>query len=194
MGIRVKTLVLGLVLFCLAALMGYAQQTTNTNDTSLGDIARALKAKKAKEPKPVKVFTNDNLTAPKDGETGAKDGGTGPGANPAEKSSAAPPPAPAAPAAAHDEKYYRTQMSTLQSQLDTHKRQLDVLQQKLGQNQMQYYPDPNQSLQQQYSRDDVNKFTTDIDTKKKQVADDEKAIEDLRDQLRREGGDPSWLR
>jgi len=182
------------VFFCLPAVIGYAQQTSDANGTSLGDIARALKAKKAKEPKPVKVFTNDNLTAPKDIGTEAKDGGTGPSANPAEKGSAAPPQAPAAPATAHDEKYYRTQMSTLQSQLDTHKRQLDVLQQKLGQNQMQYYPDPNQSLQQQYSREDVNKLNTDIDAKKQQVADDEKTIEDLRDQLRREGGDPSWLR
>jgi hypothetical protein len=50
------------------------------------------------------------------------------------------------------------------------------------------------SLLQQYSRDDINKFTTDIDAKKQQIADDEKAIEDLRDQLRHEGGDPSWLR
>jgi predicted RNase H-like nuclease (RuvC/YqgF family) len=167
--------------------MGYAQQTTNANDTSLGDIARALKAKKAKEPKPVKVFTNDNLTAP-------KDTGTGSSASPAEKSSAAPSQAPAAPATAHDAKYFRTQQSALQDQLDTHKRQLDVLQQKLGQNQMQFYTDPNQSLQQQYSREDVNKLTTDIDAKKKQIADDEKAIDDLRDQLRHEGGDPSWLR
>ena len=69
-----------------------------------------------------------------------------------------------------------------------------MLQQKLGQNQMQYYPDPNKSLLQQYSRDDINKLTADIDAKKQQVADDEKAIEDLHDQLRHEGGDPGWLR
>ena len=69
-----------------------------------------------------------------------------------------------------------------------------MLQQKLGQNQMQYYNDPNKSLLQQYSRDDINKFTADIDAKKQQVADDEKAIEDLHEQLRREGGDPGWLR
>jgi hypothetical protein len=69
-----------------------------------------------------------------------------------------------------------------------------VLQQKLGQNQVQYYNDPNKSLQQQYSRDDINKLTTDIDAKKQQVADDNKAIDDLRDQLRHEGGDPGWLR
>ncbi len=187
MRIRVKIFVLGLVFVCLAAVMGYAQQTPDANDTSLGDIARALRAKKAKEPKPVKVFTNDNLTAP-------KEAGTASSATSAEKTPAAPPPASTAPAAAHDEKYYQTQMSTLQGQLDTHQRELSVLQQKLGQNQMQFYTDPNKIMQQEYSRDDINKLTADIDAKKKQIADDEKAIEDLRDQLRREGGDPSWLR
>ena len=69
-----------------------------------------------------------------------------------------------------------------------------MLQQKLGQNQTQYYPDPNKTLQQEYSREDINKLTADIDAKKQQIADDEKAIEDLHDQLRHEGGDPSWLR
>jgi hypothetical protein len=69
-----------------------------------------------------------------------------------------------------------------------------VLQQKLSQNDMQYYPDPNKALQQQYSREDIKKLTTDIDAKKDQVAGDEKAIEDLHAQLRQEGGDPGWLR
>jgi len=68
------------------------------------------------------------------------------------------------------------------------------LQQKLGQNQNQYYADPNKSLLQQYSRNDINKFTDEIDAKKQQVADDENAIDNLRDQLRHEGGDPGWLR
>ena len=66
MRIRVKVFVLGFVLVCLVAVSGYAQQKSDTNDTSLGDIARQLKAQKAKEPKPAKVFTNDNLAAPKD--------------------------------------------------------------------------------------------------------------------------------
>ena len=47
---------------------------------------------------------------------------------------------------------------------------------------------------QQYSRDDIDKLTADIDAKKQQIADDEKAIDDLHDQLRHEGGDPGWLR
>jgi SMC interacting uncharacterized protein involved in chromosome segregation len=47
---------------------------------------------------------------------------------------------------------------------------------------------------QQYSRGDIDKFTADIEAKKQQIAKDEKAIDDLHDQLRQEGGDPGWLR
>jgi uncharacterized protein with LGFP repeats len=85
-------------------------------------------------------------------------------------------------------------MRELQAQLDLHKRQLQVLQQKESQNQMQFYPDPNKTLIQEYTRSDINKEINEIDKKKQQIADDERAIEDLRDQLRREGGEPGWLR
>jgi hypothetical protein len=157
---------------------------TDANDTSLGDIARQLKAQKADEHKPAREITNDDIASPKEDASSSKG-----------KSSAdSAPEGSGGPAQAHDEKYFRSRLSKLQDQLDTHKRELEVLQEKLGQNQMQYYPDPNKALQQQYSRDDINKLRADIDAKKQQVADDEKAIEDLRDQLRHEGGDPSWLR
>jgi uncharacterized coiled-coil protein SlyX len=85
-------------------------------------------------------------------------------------------------------------MSELRAQLEQHQRQLNVLQQKLGQGEMQFYTDPNKGLQQQYSRSDVTKGNEDIQKKQQAVADDQKAMDDLRDQLRREGGDPGWLR
>lgn len=163
-------------------------QTANPNDGSLGNLARQVKAEKAKEPKPAKVFTNENIpkaatetiagespTAKKPGDEGAPD-------------------ASAKTGGAHDEKYYRTHLSELQTKLDMHKRELDVLQQKLSQNQVQYYPDPTKTLMQEYTRSDINKLTADIDAKKQQIADDEKAIDDLGNQLRHEGGDPAWLR
>ncbi|MGO8792048.1 MAG: hypothetical protein ACLQVL_32310 [Terriglobia bacterium] len=192
MRICVKVFALGLLVVGLAAAASYAQQKSDAksdgNDTSLGNIARQLKAQKAKEPKPVIVITNDNIYSGKDHSSRS-------GASVPEKKSADIAPAgSAAPVEAHDEKYYRLQLSKLQSQLETHQRELGVLQQKLGQNQMQYYPDPNKALQQEYSRGDINKLTAEIDTKKQQVADDEKAIDDLHDQLRHEGGDPGWLR
>jgi hypothetical protein len=184
----VKSIILALALVSQAAMSSYGQQKTDTNSNSLGDIARHLNAEKAKEPKPVKVFTNDNLV-------GSENDVSTFGAITKEDKSATPAPeGSGAKEPRHDAEYYRAQLSTLKGKLETHQRELDVLQQKLGQNQMQFYNDPNKSLQQQYSREDISKLTTEIDAKKQQVADDNKAIDDLRDQLRHEGGDPGWLR
>jgi hypothetical protein len=41
---------------------------------------------------------------------------------------------------------------------------------------------------------DVYKLQDQIANKKAQIAADQEAIEDLREQLRREGGDAGWLR
>jgi hypothetical protein len=187
MKIGAKVFVMGWALVGITAARAYGQQKPDANNASLGDIARELKAQKAKAPKPVRVFTNDDIPA-------SRDGGFNSGAGAAAKPSAtAPSQASESPADVHDEKYYRTRKSELENNLNTHNRELDVLQQKLGQNEMQYYPNPNKTLQQEYTRGDVNKLTKDIEDKKQQIADDERAIDDLRDQLRRDNGDPSWL-
>ena len=188
MRIRVRISTLGFVFLCLAVTSGYAQQNPDPNATSLGNVARELNAQKAKKPKPAKVFTNDNIPATE------QMSGVSPSSP--EKTSASPStPAKGSgqPAGAHDKEYFLSHMTTLEGNLDTHKRELDVLEEKLGQNQMQYYPDPNKTLHQEYSRGDIDKLDAEIDAKKQQVADDEKAIEDLHDELRHEGGDSSWL-
>ena len=180
--------ILALMLVCLAPGVGIAQQKPGTSNPSLGEIARELKAQKPKEPKPAHVFTNDNLTI-----SGADSTVTG---GPPEKKTTddAAPGDKKKSGAAHDETYYRAKLSELKDNLDMHTRELEVLQQKLGQNQTQYYPDPNKTLQQEYSRKDINTLDKDIEAKKQQIADDQKAIDDLNDQLRHEGGDPAWLR
>jgi hypothetical protein len=181
----VRSVILSLTVVLLAVAGVYAVGNSPPEGPSLGEIAREIKAQKAKEPKPAKVFTNDNLEISSSWVTSGDKEGTV-ATPPAEGLSASP--------TSHNAEYYRSQMSTLKSHLETDQRELNVLQQKLGQNQMQYYSDPNKSLQQQYSREDVNKLTDEIDAKKADVANDNKAIDDLRDQLRHEGGDPGWLR
>ncbi len=61
MKIRVKVLALGFALACLAAGICYAPRISEANETSLGEIARQLKAQRAKARKPVWVVTNDNI-------------------------------------------------------------------------------------------------------------------------------------
>jgi len=190
MRVSVKVCAFVFVLFLGGTAAGQQKPADDAKPaakTSLGDIARQLRTEKAKAPKPVLFVTNDNI-----GELTESSA----------VSIARPTQGPSEPAAlpskdsvqGHDEAYFRGRLKELQAQLDTHKRELSVLQQKLGQNQVQYYPNPQDSLMQQYTRGDIDKETAEIDAKKEQVAGDEKAIDDLRDQLRREGGDPGWLR
>ena len=193
---------------------GIATAQNSTNSVPLGDLARQLKAQRAKSEKKSKVFTNDDLaTLPPSGERSAASPAKSssktakeakPGEKPtketsgneAGKESAKAPPAETGEET-HGEKYYRERMSKLQDRLQIDQRELSVLEQKLGQNQMQYYPDPNKGLLQESgptAMSDIHKLQDQIDKKKAEIAADQEAIDDLREQLRREGGDAGWLR
>lgn len=171
-------------------------------ETSLGNLARQLKAQRAKAtPKPVKVYSNDNLPKRPPGEGMTMAGSMSQEVSALPPGEAGPPAAGAggegssnAPSGAHDEKYFRTRMAELRDRLETHQRQLTVMQQKQSQGQTQYYADPNKTLQQEFSRSDVSKAVDEVSKMQQQIADDQKAMDDLRDQLRREGGEPGWLR
>ncbi|HEV2176752.1 MAG TPA: hypothetical protein VGW33_06085 [Terriglobia bacterium] len=164
-------------------------QSQAVQQPSLGEVARRLRAKREQSgEKAVKVYTNDDL---KSGSGGISVVGPGP-APPA--STEARGGSEGAAAAKRDEQYYREKASQLQAKLQMHERELAVLQQKLNLNQMQYYNNPNETLRQEYSRGDINKLTAEIAAKKAQVEEDQKAVAALDQQVRREGGDPGWLR
>jgi hypothetical protein len=193
---------------------GIATAQNSTNSVPLGDLARQLKAQRAKSEKKSKVFTNDDLaTLPPSGERSAaspaKSSSTTakeakPGEKPATKTSgneagkeSAKAPQAETGEQTHGQEYYREHMSKLQDRLQIDQRELSVLEQKLGQNQMQYYPDPNKGLLQESgptAMSDIHKLQDQIDKKKAEIAADQQAIDDLREQLRREGGDAGWLR
>jgi hypothetical protein len=193
---------------------GIAPAQNSTSSVPLGDLARQLKAQRAKTGEKSKVFTNDDLATQspsgehsaaspaKSSSTTAKEAKSGEmpakktSGNEAEKESANAPPAETGEQT-HGEKYYREHMSKLQDRLQLDQRELSVLEQKLGQNQMQYYPDPNKGLLQESgptAMSDIHKLQDRIDKKRAEIAADQEAIDDLREQLRREGGDAGWLR
>ncbi len=192
---------------------GIAPAQNSKSSEPLGDIARQLKAQRAKPQEKSKLFTNDDLAtlslspghssaSPANASTTSTE--AKPGEKPAKETSgkeAEKEPAKSTPAKTgeetHGQKYFRDHMSKLQDQLDVHQRELSVLEQKLGQNQMLYYPDPNKGLLQESgptALSDVHKLQDQIVKKKAEIAADQEAIEDLREQLRREGGDAGWLR
>ena len=168
--------------FSLAGVPDPSQQAA-AQEPSLGEKARELRAKASSEgKKPAKVYTNDDLRAQGDGISILGGG------------SSVPTESLAAVAGGKREQDYHHEMTALQDRLDLHQRQLKVLQQKLSINQLQYYADPYKTLQQEYSRSDINKLQQEIEAKTDEVKADEQAITDLQTEVRRNGGDAGRLR
>lgn len=220
---RLKRLVLVWTVCLFIAGEGWLpaqSQEAGSKQPSLGDLARRLNTKRAEaERKPSKVFTNDNLPARPTGRgltvaaqmaPEARDGQEDETEAVSEESLAEtaesteaeaqaaettePAPSGSESGDVHDEEWYRGRAGEIRGRLEVHQRQLSVLEQKLAQNQMQFYGDPNRTLQQEFSRSDVTNLTQDIEKKKQEIADDEQALSDLQDQLRREGAPAGWLR
>ncbi len=72
--------------------------------------------------------------------------------------------------------------------------ELDVLQRELNKDELQYYPDPQKALQQQYSRSDINEKNAKVTAKKAEVESLKQQVADLEDEVRKAGGDPGWVR
>lgn len=178
------------MLIIMAAPPAHSQEPETV--PSLGEIARKLKAERAQEThKPVATYTNDNLpsreslgivTGDLAGQAKAKAPATGKNVAPAEE---------------HGEKYFRSKLEKVRSQMESHERQLAVLQQQLGLARVQYYPDPQKTLEQESTpafQTDVDKLRARIADEEKTLADDQKAMDDLQQELRRAGGNPGWIR
>lgn len=162
---------------------------------SLGEIARQLKAEREKEKqKPVAVFTNDNL--PHQGSLGMVSATLEKGAQEGEQTKKSTS-ARATASEEHGEKYFRSKAENIRSQMELHQRQLAVLKQQLGLAKMQYYPNPQKTLEQESTpafETDVGKLRAKIAKAEEAVANDQRAIDNLQQELRRDNGDPGWIR
>jgi len=165
-----------------------ASGNTAPQQESLAEAARKAREEKKALPKAATVFTNDNLppegAAPKPQVTAAAAG------------EAPAPPAGEAPKvlSGTDEKGWRTRFADLRHKLEQDQADLAVMQRELGVLNEQYYSDPNKAMREQFSRDEINKKTADIEARRKQVAADQQAIDDAETELRQAGGDPGWAR
>ncbi len=162
------------------------EQPATSQPDPLAEAARKAREAQKNAPKAAKVFTNDNI--PTAGGisfvgTVSQPPASGAAAKGAKTASATP---------ANNEQSWRERFATLRHKLQQDQAELDVMQRELGVLNVQYYGDPNKQMQQQLSREDINKKTAAIDEKKKQVAADQQAISDAEEALRRAGGDPGW--
>jgi hypothetical protein len=182
-----------------AAAQGPASQSTVVSPPPQEDslVAAARKAREQKKDqagaKPPRVFNNDNI--PTVGGVSAV-GQNPPAADGTDAAAGATPaPAPGAGASAGaDEKTWRKRFADLHKKLEQDQTDLDLMQRELGVLDVQYYNDPVKSMQQGYSRSDINEKTDKIEAKKKAIEADEQAIADAEDELKKAGGDPGWAR
>ncbi len=164
-------------------------QTSSSQQPSLGDAARRAREQKKETPQAGKVFTNDNLPA-----GGAVSVAAAQPAAPESTEQAGKAGAPQAGGKAGDEAAWRKRFADLRAKLARDQADLDVMQRELGVLNVQNYGDPVKTMQQELTRDDINKKTADIEAKKKAVAADQQAIADAEDELRRSGGNSGWAR
>ena len=161
-------------------------QPTPAQPDPLVAAARRAREEKKEPAKPGRVFTNDNLPTTGGisavGETTAAGSGDKAGASVSDNSIEA------------QEKTWRERFAKLRHKVEQDQQELDVMQRELGVLDVQYYSNPVKAMQQDLTRSDINKKTSDIDAKKAQVAADKQAILDAEDDLRKAGGDPGWAR
>jgi chromosome segregation ATPase len=184
--VRITTL---LSIGFLAALATPAQDPSSQQSVDpLAEAARKARAEQKTEPKPKKIFTNDDMPSapaakPADANASAN--------NAAASSDEKEDPAENDP---KSEKYWHKQFAKARAKLAQAEQEADVLQRELNKNEVQYYPDPQKALMQQYSRKDINEGQAKLDAKKKEVEALKQQISDLEDALRKAGGDPGWAR
>jgi hypothetical protein len=179
-----------------AASQPAAQPSAPQHD-ALAEAARRARDQKKEAQKPARVFDNDNIpstgnisTVGSESPEGASDGSAQVAGNPGEASAAGA----SAPPAAGDEKAWRDRFAKLHDKLSRDEKDLEIMQRELGVLDVVNYPDPQKTLQQETTRGDINKKTTDIEKQKKKIEADKQAISNAEDELRKSGGDSGWAR
>ena len=187
----------------IVVVFGAVALTTAAQDASqqpggdpVADAARKARAEQKKEPKPKKVFTNDDIPSAPAASTPTPTAGDQNKDQAGGKQSAEP--ITGKKEQAEDEKkgetYWRKRFSEVRQKISETQQELEILQKELNKDQVQYYPDPQKALMQQHDRSDINERTAKIDAKKKELDALNQKLSDLEDELRRAGGDPGWAR
>ena len=171
-----------------------ARAQDQSTDDPVADAARKAREEKKNAPKAKKVITDDDVSSKAADQTAAAPAA---GADNAAASSDKPLNAKATPASKDEdpnsEKAWRKRFAEQHRKISDAEQELDVLQREAQVANVQYYSDPQKALQEQYSRDEINKKNAAIEAKKKEITDLKQQLSDLEDQLRASGGDPAYV-
>ena len=190
-----------LTVLAFAASLAFIASPARAQDQSTGDpvadAARKAREEKKAAPKPKKVFTDDDVTPKPTEQPAPAAAATG-----SESSEIASTTKPAGTKAAagqkeedpNSEQAWRKRFAEQRRKISDAETELDVLQREASKADLQYYTDPQKAMQEQFTRDEINKKNAAIDAKRKDIADLKQQLSDMEDQLRASGGDIGWSR
>jgi len=174
---------------------------------SLGEVARQVRAERArKDTSKVRVFTNDNLPSGGGGVSSVGSSGSSSGAAASGDEAELAAEGEGGGAAAEgekektcDEPCWRGKFAEVRGKIDTARREIQILEREYQINRTQYYQDPNQAVREQYSNNtqggtQLQQIQQQIEGKRAEIAQFERDLSNLEDELRRAGGNPSWAR
>lgn len=164
---------------------------------SLADVAKASNADKKAQPKPTKVYTNDNLrqditpspAAPADGSAAAAPSDTAA----ATTTTAAIDAAPAADTGNRDEKYWRERMTAARAALDRSESAAGAYQSQIN-GLTQDFVNRDDPAQRAVIEKNRTKAVAELERTQREIAAAKKAIATIEDEARKAGVPAGWLR
>jgi len=161
----------------------------------VAEAAKKARAEQKAEPKPKKVYTDDDFAsssrpaADSNAQSDKKDAAAETDADKDKDKDDKD-----KKADAKGEEYWRKRFAETRDKLASAEKELDVLQRELEKDQVQYYPDPQKAMEQQFNRSDINEKRGKVDAKQKEIETLKQQLSDMEDDLRKSGGDPGWAR
>jgi chromosome segregation ATPase len=193
---RVKLFFVASLAFSLLALFNTSSITRAQDSSQTGDpvaeAARRSREAKQNAAKPRKVYTDDDISRrkPAPAATDATGAATNPNATTTAPANVAAP----ADEDAKNEALWRKSFKDQREKIARAEKELDILQRETQKAQIQYYPDPQKAMNEQYTRKDINEKDAKIEAKRQEIAQLKLGLSDLEDALRKAGGNPGWSR
>ena len=187
--------ILSALAFCALPSLALAQSDSQSSGDPVADAARRSREAKQNAAKPKKVYTEDDLSRPKPAPP-ATATEAAPGLQPANAPVTATPAATTSSADedAKTEASWRARFKDQRDKIARAEKELDILQRETQKAQLQYYPDPQKAMNEQYTRKDINEKEAKIEAKRQEIVTLKQGLTDLEDALRKAGGDPGWSR
>jgi hypothetical protein len=185
------------ILFSSLMVVARQQDTSQQTGDPVADAARRAREAKQSSPKPRKVYTDDDISkskpaAPTTSQTSDSSSSTQGSSKPVAGASAKT--TTSADEDAKAEAAWRKRFKEQHENIARAEKELDILQRENQKDQIQYYPDPQKAMTEQYTRKEINEKDAKIEAKRKEIEQLKQGLADLEDALRKAGGDSGWAR